>query len=163
MAAGLWGAVFVASGVASPPTAVPAEPSAVEAPADAPQQAAGTPPAGYVGADTCATCHEGYDKNVAGTKHGFKANPGTPAAQQGCESCHGPGEAHVNDPEKIKPILLAKVSASQSNQQCQTCHSRGEHALWEGSQHENRNVKCIDCHSIHSAKGPVLMQAKTEQ
>ena len=30
-------------------------------------------------------------------------DPRTPAAAQGCETCHGPGEAHASDPEKIKP------------------------------------------------------------
>jgi DmsE family decaheme c-type cytochrome len=84
-------------------------------------------------------------------------------ANQGWESCHGPGEAHVNDPEKVKPVQLDKVAANVANAQCQTCHNRGEHALWDGSQHENRNVKCADCHSVHSSQGPVLMRAKTQQ
>jgi DmsE family decaheme c-type cytochrome len=100
---------------------------------------------------------------VNNTKHGFKANARTPMAQQGCESCHGPGEAHASDPEKVKPVQLDKVAANVANAQCQTCHNRGEHALWDGSQHENRNVKCADCHSVHSSQGPVLMRAKTQQ
>ena len=31
-------------------------------------------PAGYVGDDTCTTCHAGYDLSVNASKHGFKAN-----------------------------------------------------------------------------------------
>jgi predicted CXXCH cytochrome family protein len=38
----------------------------------------------------------------------------------GCESCHGPGEAHAVDPENVKPF--AEVDA----QVCGACHSRGE-------------------------------------
>ena len=129
--------------------------------ADAKRQAP-APQSGYVGADTCATCHEGYDKNIAATKHGFAHNPRTPAATQGCESCHGPGEAHVNDPEKVKPILLKTVPADQANAQCQACHNRSQHALWDGSQHQNRKVACRDCHSVHSSEGPNLLRAKTE-
>jgi DmsE family decaheme c-type cytochrome len=121
------------------------------------------PQAGYVGDETCTTCHTGYDQTVAASKHGFKAHELTPAAKQGCESCHGPGEAHVNDPEKIKPFQFTKVSATAANNQCQTCHNRGEHALWDGSQHENRNVKCIDCHSVHTSAGPSLLRDKTQQ
>jgi DmsE family decaheme c-type cytochrome len=121
------------------------------------------PKAGYVGDETCTTCHTGYDRSVAASKHGFKAHELTPAARQGCESCHGPGEAHASDPGNVKPFQFASVSATAANDQCQTCHNRGEHALWSGSQHENRSVKCIDCHSVHTAAGPALLRDKTQQ
>jgi DmsE family decaheme c-type cytochrome len=148
----------------SEPAAGPPRAAAVAAPAPAPAGGAQQAPAsGYVGTETCVGCHSGYDSNVAPTKHGFKANTRTPMAQQGCESCHGAGEAHVNDPEKVKPIQFAKVPAEQANAQCVTCHNRGDHALWSGSQHENRNVKCADCHSVHKAEGPGLLRAKTQQ
>src|SRR3990172_156599 len=65
------------------------------------------PQAGYVGSDTCTTCHEGFDKSLATKKHAFVKTPRTPMAAQGCESCHGPGEAHVND-QSIKPVQPGK-------------------------------------------------------
>ena len=40
------------------------------------------------------TCHD--TQGYKGTAHGRAFNERTPAAQQGCESCHGPGEAHVD-------------------------------------------------------------------
>ncbi|HUU35250.1 MAG TPA: cytochrome c3 family protein, partial [Vicinamibacterales bacterium] len=144
--------------VAARPTPVPTAP-ANASPASA-QQA---PASGYVGAETCAGCHTGYEATVNATKHGFKGNARSPMATQGCESCHGPGEAHASDPENVKPVQFDKVAANVANGQCQTCHNRGEHALWDGSQHENRNVKCADCHSVHSSQGPTLMPAKTQQ
>src|SRR4051812_24374727 len=86
---------------ASPQTAAkPAAPQAPVAAAPAPatpQQAPPTPQKGYVGTETCATCHTGYDTSINATKHGQAKNARTPAAAMGCESCHGPGEAHVND------------------------------------------------------------------
>lgn len=148
------------AGAAVAPATRAAAPAAAPAQAQAPAQA---PASGYIGAETCVGCHTGYDATVNATKHGFKGNARTPMANQGCESCHGPGEAHANDPEKVKPIQLDKVAANVANAQCQTCHNRGEHALWDGSQHENRNLKCADCHSVHSSQGPVLMRAKTQQ
>lgn len=38
----------------------------------------------------------------------------------GCESCHGPGEAHAGNPKQVK--LYTKVD----DQVCGACHSRGE-------------------------------------
>ena len=117
------------------------------------QAAAPAPPqAGYIGSEACATCHTGYDRSIAGSKHGQVRDPRTPAAAQGCESCHGPGEAHSQDPEKIKPRQFDKISAKAVSDTCTTCHNRGPHALWQGSQHEARNVSCVTCHSVHQPK-----------
>jgi len=167
MAAASVGISALADPVASAASAVPAPAIAAAVPAAQAAPAAGgaqqAPQSGYLGSEACVVCHENYDRTVEATKHGFKANDRTPMARQGCESCHGPGEAHASDPGNVKPIQLAKVAADVANAQCQTCHNRGEHALWDGSQHENRNLRCSDCHSIHSSEGPTLMRAKTQQ
>ena len=101
------------AGAAVAPAARAAAPAAAPAQAQAPAQA---PASGYIGAETCVGCHTGYDATVNATKHGFKGNARTPMANQGCESCHGPGEAHANDPEKVKPIQLDKVAAMTRGQ-----------------------------------------------
>lgn len=133
------------------PAAVRAEMPA-ESPGQAAQPAPPALPAGYVGAEACATCHTGYDTSIAASNHGQIRNARTPAAAMGCESCHGPGEAHVNDPEKVKPLQFNKLAAAQVTATCTTCHNRGTHALWKGSQHEQRNVSCVSCHSIHKPR-----------
>ncbi|HEX8030665.1 MAG TPA: DmsE family decaheme c-type cytochrome [Vicinamibacterales bacterium] len=128
------------------PPAAPAKPAAA---APAAEQAPATPPPGYAGSEACATCHTGYDSSINASKHGQVHNPRSPAGKLGCESCHGPGEAHMNDPDKVKPKQFTKMSAKQISETCTTCHNKGVHALWKGSQHEARNVSCISCHSIH--------------
>ena len=167
MAAASVGISALSDPVAGSASAAPAPAIAASAPQTpaAPPAAAAQPAVqpGYLGSDSCVVCHENYDKTIEATKHGFKGNAMAPASKQGCESCHGPGEAHASDPGNVKPIQLNKVKADVANGQCQACHNRGEHALWDGSQHENRNVKCIDCHSVHAAEGPTLMRAKTQQ
>jgi DmsE family decaheme c-type cytochrome len=122
-----------------------ARPQAAAQPAQPAQQ-------GYVGTETCVTCHEGFDTTINATRHGFVRDPRTPAAAQGCESCHGPGEAHAQDPTTVKSRIFDTLSAKAVSDTCMTCHNRGPHAMWAGSQHEARNVSCVTCHSVHSPK-----------
>jgi DmsE family decaheme c-type cytochrome len=78
------------------------------------------------------------------------ANPRAPRAQQGCESCHGPGGEHVaadGDPSKI--VRFAALDPDEASDTCLTCHARGAHAAWEGSAHDVRQVSCVTCHSVH--------------
>ena len=115
------------------------------APAQNPPQA-GT----YVGQDTCVTCHD--DKRAGMGKHGLAVDSRTPAAGRGCETCHGPGSLHAEDPVNVKPMQFNLAAAADVNATCTTCHNRGEHALWDGSQHETRDLSCTTCHSVHSPK-----------
>jgi DmsE family decaheme c-type cytochrome len=119
-------------------------------------------PEDYVGEETCLTCHE--DKAYKGTGHGLKTNASTPAAKQGCESCHGPGKAHVEgEGDKTKILRPQTLGASEASETCTTCHDRKNHAMWAGSQHDSRNVGCISCHSIHDSKGSSQLKAANEQ
>lgn len=144
-AIGLWIAVMVTISVSAAPQQNVAAPGKA-APA-APKAAAAS---GYVGEDTCLTCHENKKKGYHGSPHSRATDPRTPAAKQGCESCHGPGQAHVDgggDKTKItNPTVLAPRQVSAL---CTTCHNRGEHANWKGSAHDSRNITCTTCHSIH--------------
>jgi len=144
-AIGLWIAVMV--GVSA--TGVPRQHGAPAA-KDA-SSAATAPAAGYVGQETCLGCHE--DKKYHGTAHARAKNPRTPAAGQGCESCHGPGQAHVDgggDKTKIKNPKTLTVS--QASEICLSCHNRSEHQNFEGGKHDSRNVGCVSCHSVHDPK-----------
>ena len=119
-------------------------------------QAPATPaqPAGYAGSDTCVVCHEHEDESLKGTPHSKAKDPRSPAAAHGCESCHGPGQAHVDDDAKGHIKKMKGMTAGEVNQTCLACHNRGEHAGWEGSAHERRNLSCTTCHSVHSPKSP---------
>jgi DmsE family decaheme c-type cytochrome len=119
------------------------------------QKPAPPPPAaapGYVGTDTCLTCHDGMDATLTGTQHARTLNPRTPAAQQGCESCHGPGQAHVNDEAGGHILKFKSAPADVASATCLSCHNRGDHAGWEGSVHEARKLACTTCHSVHQPK-----------
>lgn len=115
----------------------------------------------YAGQDTCLTCHE--DRNYRGTLHALTSNTRTPASTHGCESCHGPGKAHVDgDGDKTKIVNLKTLTQQRASETCVNCHDRAKHALWSGSQHDQRNVGCLTCHSVHTPKGPKQLKAATE-
>jgi DmsE family decaheme c-type cytochrome len=134
------GAVIAGSAAArlrQPPAGGPEVPAAAE----------------YVGDETCLTCHEDQSRGYGDTMHGRADHPRAPGAQQGCETCHGAGSLHVDDPEApglIKAFL--REPPREANETCVSCHSRGTHALWEGSAHEARNLACVSCHSVHAFK-----------
>jgi DmsE family decaheme c-type cytochrome len=121
------------------------------------------PQAGYAGSDTCALCHTAQGDSLKGTPHGQAKNPRSPAAAHGCESCHGPGQAHVDDEAKGNIRKIAQMTADEVSQTCLTCHNRGNHAGWEGSAHERRNLSCATCHSVHSPKSFERQLVKSTQ
>ena len=120
-------------------------------------------PAGYAGSDTCALCHDDRATDVARTRHGQIHDPRTPAATLGCESCHGPGQAHVDDDAKGNIRRFGALKPAEVNATCLSCHNRGVHAGWEGSTHEARNLSCTTCHSVHKPASPQHQLAKATE
>lgn len=117
--------------------------------------------AAYAGEETCLSCHEG--QAYKGTAHALKSNLRTPVANHGCESCHGPGKDHVDGGgDTTKIVNPAKLQPREASETCTTCHDRAKHALWDGSQHDQRNIGCLTCHSTHAPKGPSQTKTKTE-
>src|SRR5579872_4389069 len=107
----------------------------------------------YVGVDTCKTCHEElYKKNFENTPH-FKT---TLQDEHGCESCHGPGSAHVEGGGDVTKIISFKsMSKQDANARCLSCHgAKHEQRHFSASAHASNDVGCLDCHSPHNAKEP---------
>lgn len=147
-AVGVTAAPPVAAGRVAAQAAPPAAPAAAE----------------YVGSDTCLGCHEGMDRAVSQTAHGRAAHPRSPAAAQGCESCHGPGSRHIEDPSVDSSIRkFAKMAPRDTSAACLDCHTKSTHALWQGSAHDARNLSCTTCHSVHNPRSDAGQLVKATQ
>ena len=54
------------------------------------------------------------------------------------------------------------MSPRDASAVCTSCHSKASHAMWGGSQHDQRNVGCTSCHDVHAPKGDKLLKAADE-
>jgi predicted CXXCH cytochrome family protein len=112
----------------------------------------------YVGNDTCAACHEVEFKSFSQTTHSRLAESGWKGKVTGCESCHGPGKAHVEgDGDKTKIKTFENETAKQISETCLACHAgKEEHNNFRRGEHWRNDVGCTDCHSPHASSHPQL-------
>ncbi|MDM7994798.1 MAG: DmsE family decaheme c-type cytochrome [Acidobacteriota bacterium] len=112
------------------------------------------PAYGQAEPQTCLTCHKDQ-AGVMDTKHGAKGDPASPAGQgQACTGCHGISKDHINNPSANKhPVRFSKgaVTAQEQTRVCMGCHAGNRHlAFWETGRHARNDVRCNDCHAVHT-------------
>ena len=118
-------------------------------------------PSQYVGSDVCQGCHEAEGKSIESSPHfateTSKKVWGTPA--HGCESCHGPGAAHVAaGGDKTKIFTFEGVKPEQITKRCMACHAANlEQQQFMRSTHNENGVTCTSCHSVHHSKLEYLL------
>ncbi len=134
---------------------------AAQEPADTPRVKR-TPSYTAQGTDACLRCHSGDKmRAIAASPHGNAEKPHTPAAGQGCESCHGPGSIHVSRAHGgagFPPLTsFGRGSGASPREEqlrpCLACHAQKETATqvieFIGSAHDRRTINCSSCHSVH--------------
>ena len=107
----------------------------------------------YVGTETCAACHEEAFKSFSDTKHGRLGDVKSWKDKvQGCESCHGPGKKHSEEPSVTNIISFKNKDPKFISENCLACHSgKEDHNQFRRGEHWRNNVGCTDCHTAHGA------------
>ena len=105
---------------------------------------AGEPDRSLQGDRVCTKCHDETEAkpvlSIYKTAHGVKADERTP----GCQSCHGPSEAHVKNatgastrpPVDVDFRHGSATPAAQQAKTCIGCHENGQRTNWMGSEHQ---------------------------
>jgi len=93
-----------------------------------------------VGDDTCLECHEDANSTMMIS----------PTKKVSCESCHGSGDVHIEDPSPENIITLLNPTVLQVKKACLQCHSE-RHSLQ--TSHFDTNISCLNCHKIMVKQG----------
>ena len=112
------------------------------------------------GADTCLACHD--DQLILALfrgKHAVPADARSPfgRGQLQCEACHGAGGAHSARIRRgqERPSIL-KLGYVQ-NALCLDCHDSDVGSGWHASPHDDDQIACGSCHTMHTARDPVMV------
>jgi len=125
---------------------------------------------GYIGSEVCKGCHGNYYESYRKSIHAKKLIPGSPANKDACESCHGPGAAHVRKGGGKGTGIFAFVRNADPDQRSSTClschHESRAVPFWNMSRHKVNGISCDNCHNPHSglkanlkAQQPMLCNA----
>src|ERR1700734_2791915 len=119
----------------------------------------------YVGSNVCRTCHADIWAPFYRNPHFKSLASGKETPENtGCESCHGPGKAHVDaHGGKATIVAFSELGPEKTLDACLRCHNQTlARANIRRSVHTREDVVCYNCHSIHKSKSTKNLLAKTE-
>lgn len=108
-------------------------------------------PEGFVAREMCAACHDEGETFATGAHGRAMAARGEDVLERSCVTCHGPGEAHIEDPSTENIVRWPGKEA------CATCHPSFPGRLGlANAAHERHDLSCFDCHDeghVENAEG----------
>ena len=107
----------------------------------------------YADGEACFACHD--------IESAFKRNPhyknwtatDKDWSQKGCQTCHGPGQAHIDaGGDKARIFSFNEVTAQEISDRCLDCHlsQSEEHSNFLRNEHGVNTVACTSCHTVHT-------------
>ena len=122
---------------------------------------------GIVGAEICKGCHEDHYQSYLKSTHAKKGIPNSPASKDACESCHGPGAAHVEKSGErgVGIFIFSKkiADAKSKSAKCLSCHGDSRDlSFWDQGKHKVSDVSCDNCHTVHSGARKNLKAAQPD-
>ena len=116
--------------------------------------------------DFCFGCHTVSERgNPVTTAAGWNAVQDSAYQDVQCESCHGPGITHVENPDASQPIPSIALGAN-ADQSCAECH-QGDHQPfaeeWSQSKHAAPNGTVLFLNGLNSAQYTVCLDCHTAQ
>src|ERR1017187_4053307 len=103
---------------------------------------------GFVGSGTCKTCHPDIWSAFYRNPHYQSIASGKePPERTGCESCHGPGKAHVEaHGGKATIVAFSQLEPRAILDNCLRCHSQTlSRTNIRRSSHTMNGVVCTSC------------------
>src|SRR3984885_10386246 len=110
--------------------------------------------ADYAGSEACRTCHSDVWSTFYRNPHFKSLASGKETPENtGCESCHGPGKAHVDaHGGKATIVAFSVLAPNQILDNCLRCHAETlSRANVRRSSHTLNEVVCTSCHSVHKS------------
>lgn len=112
---------------------------------------------------TCENCHTvGPNGSPASGDAGWASTADSRYHDVQCESCHGPGQAHVANPDATQPLASIVAIEGGMGVGCAECHSGTHHPFveeWSMSGHatpiasvvSRADPACLECHTGQGA------------
>ena len=108
----------------------------------------------YIGDKFCRICHaDQAEWFLSGVHADTTISSGLDKGQMGCETCHGPGSEHVEQPLSNNIITFQTESPLILSSRCLSCHATDHPVInFRRSDHHVKKVSCSSCHSIGGSK-----------
>ena len=120
----------------------------------------------FIGSQACKTCHSDIWMKFYKNPHFRSVASGKePPEDTGCESCHGPGGAHVEaHGAKAAIVAFSQAEPKRVLDTCLRCHGETiSRANIRRSVHTQNDIVCTSCHSIHSSPAPKFLLANVQR
>ena len=99
----------------------------------------------------CLACHDEAMTPFATNPHmALEKSPHAKVANP-CESCHGPGKAHIDaGGDRTLMVTFIDKNFKVYNDKCLACHKKNHEITgYKASKHARQSLSCSDCHNIH--------------